>query len=188
MDKKSIFSQFFDWLFDDSEQEQVKKELEAKIEEKSKSDVENTSKKEETAENNKNADNTKEKAESVKKQSADATSDTTKEVNPMDLKKIEELNKEIADLKAMLEKSKADQRTAKINSIANCLDYDILTSLLDGVEDKDIDSKVAEIKKDKGYLFKSVETNGFNPATPQNTLSGVEAKFYERNTDLTPQG
>ena len=43
-----------------------------------------------------------------------------------------------------------------------------------------------DIKKEKSYLFKTADTEGFNPATPQNKLSGVEAKFYELNPALRP--
>ena len=125
------------------------------------------------------------------KQSAGATSNTTEgveeTVNKEDYKKLQD---ELAAVKTILENTKAEQakekRDNKVKSVKDCLDYDYLATLLDGVEDKDFDSKVEAIKKDKAYLFKSTDTKGFNPATPSSTLSGVEAAFYELNPSLRP--
>ena len=128
--------------------------------------------------------------ETVKEQSAGATSNTTNKdgEDTVDMKKYEALQSELKAMKEMLENTQAERvaekRANKIKSVKNCVDYDVLTSLLEGVEDKDIDAKVAEIQKDKGYLFNTKETEGFNPATPQKTVSGVEAKFLELNPDL----
>ena len=126
-----------------------------------------------------------------KKQSAGATSNTTEgveeTVNKEDYKKLQD---ELAAVKSILENTKAEQakekRDNKVKSVKDCLDYDYLATLLDGVEDKDFDSKVEEIKKDKAYLFKVTDTKGFNPATPSSTLSGVDAAFFEINPSLRP--
>ena len=128
--------------------------------------------------------------ETVKEQSAGATSNTTNKdgEETVDIKEYKSLQAELKAMKEMLENTQAERvaekRANKINSIKDCVDYGVLTSLLEGVEDKDIDAKVAEIQKEKAYLFKAKETEGFNPATPQNTLSGVEAAFYELNPSL----
>lgn len=106
----------------------------------------------------------------------------------MTAEEVKALKEELAGMKALLEQTKveklAEQRATKIKSIENCLDYDVLASLLKDVEDKDIDAKVAEIQKEKSYLFKGTETQGFNPATPPNTMTGVEAAFFDLNPDL----
>ena len=108
----------------------------------------------------------------------------------VDIKEYKALQAELKAMKEMMEATQAERvaekRAAKIKIIKDCVDYDVLTSLLDGVEDKDIDAKVAEIQKEKGYLFKAKETDGFNPAIPQKTLTGVEAEFYKLNPDLRP--
>lgn len=106
----------------------------------------------------------------------------------VDIKEYKALQAELKAMKEMMETTQAERvaekRATKIKSVKDCVDYDVLTSLLEGVEDKDIDAKVAEIQKEKGYLFKAKETDGFNPATPQNTLTGVEAAFYELNPTI----
>ena len=134
----------------------------------------------------KEEEKTKPTGETVEEQSAGATSDTDKEA--IDMSNYKELQEELKAVKEMLEAAKsetlAEKRKNKIQSIKDCVDYDILTTLLDGVEEKDFDTKVAEIQKNKSYLFKSKETDGFNPATPQNTMSDVEAAFYAKNPDL----
>ncbi len=100
------------------------------------------------------------------------------------------LQEELAAVKGILEKNNAEkaatQRMGKIKEFKDCLDFDYLSQLLEGVEEKDFASKVEDIKKEKSYLFKTADTEGFNPATPQNKLSGVEAKFYELNPALRP--
>lgn len=99
------------------------------------------------------------------------------------------LQEELKAMKELLETTQAERvaekRATKIKSVKDCLDYDVLTSLLDGVEDKDIDSKVEEIKGEKAYLFKAKETEGFNPAAPS-TPDGVTAEFLKLNPDLRP--
>lgn len=124
-------------------------------------------------------------------QTANASPSEDKDKGSEDIVSAEEykaLQKELKEVKDMLSATQAERaaekRTSKINSVKDCIDYGVLTSLLDGVEDKDIDAKVEEIKKEKGYLFKKVETDGFNPATPQNTLTGVEAEFLKLNPNI----
>ena len=101
------------------------------------------------------------------------------------------LQEELAAVKGILEKNNADaaaeKRMNKIKSYKDCLDPSYLSTLLDGVKEDDFDSKVEEIKKEKAYLFSKPETEGFNPAEPNNKLTGVEAAFYSQNTDLKPQ-
>ena len=186
-------------LFNLSEEQVAQAELDLNNVQKSETDTEETAenqgidkKESETVEkvdtttDKKTSD--KNEPEGDKKQSARATSNTEgveETVNREDYKKLED---EIVALKSMLEQTQAERtaerRDAKIKSFKDVQDYDILTTLLDGVEDKDIDGKVAELRKDKGYLFKKPETEGFNPATPQNTLTGVEAAFLELNPDI----
>lgn len=192
------FLEFLKSLFDLTDEQVEKAELELKNVEKSESDIDKTqlnqwkNKKEDNASEEVEKSTEKEekvKTESVddKNQSADAMSikDGENTVTKADYEKLE---KELSAMKAILEQTQseraAEKRSAKIKSVKDCVDYDVLTSLLTGVEDKDIDSKVEEIKKSKGYLFKTIDTQGFNPASPQNQLSGIEAAFFELNPDL----
>ena len=196
------FLEFLKSLLDLSD-EQVKKaekelknveKLEDKIEEIAESQEDEN--KEEKGEENGKVQGRQEERQVIepagdKKQSAGATSNTTEgveeTVNKEDYKKLQD---ELAAVKSILENTKAEQakekRDNKVKSVKDCLDYDYLATLLDGVEDKDFDSKVEEIKKDKAYLFKVTDTKGFNPATPSSTLSGVDAAFFEINPSLRP--
>ncbi len=140
----------------------------------------------------KEEEKTKQTGETVEEQSAGATSNTEKEgeepMETVDAKEYKALQEEIKSLKSIIEKQKldsvAEKRATKIKGIKDCLDYDYLTTLLDGVEDKDFDNKVEEIKKSKGYLFKQPETEGFNPAPVSEGLNEVESAFYKINPDL----
>lgn len=137
--------------------------------------------------------NKEEKVGTESAEGTDGTEDIKEEKKQEDgeimtAEEVKALKEELAGMKALLEQNKveklAEQRATKIKSIENCLDYDVLASLLKDVEDKDIDAKVAEIQKEKSYLFKGTETQGFNPATPPNTMTGVEAAFFDLNPDL----
>ena len=105
-----------------------------------------------------------------------------------DMKELELLKEQVAKLTEMLEQKDKEAmqkaRQDKIKSVKGCNDYDVLETLLKDVKDDDIDSKVEEIKKEKGYLFKKINTEGFNPAQPQNTLDGVDRAFLELNPGL----
>ena len=171
-------------LFAMSEEELENTELDIKkvekVEDKSVEKVEEEPKKEE-------------KTDTKSKDVETQTSLVNENKDGEDTVKMEEykaLQDELKAMKELLETTQAERvaekRANKIKSVKDCLDYDVLTSLLDGVEDKDIDSKVEEIKGEKAYLFKAKETEGFNPATPSSTLSGVEAEFYKLNPDLRP--
>lgn len=182
--KLNKFLEFLKSLVDLSDEQIEKAELELNKTEKTEKKTEDK-----PAEKQEEKVETK-TGETVKEQSAGATSNTTNKdgEDTVDMKKYEALQSELKAMKEMLENTQAERvaekRANKIKSVKNCVDYDVLTSLLEGVEDKDIDAKVAEIQKDKGYLFNTKETEGFNPATPQKTVSGVEAKFLELNPDL----
>ena len=138
-------------------EEQVQKAEEGlknieKLETETKETAENQEKeteKVETVENVENKANTEPLGE--KEQSAVATSNTEGVEETVNKEEYTKLQKELADVKAMLENTKAEQakekRENKIKSVKDCLDYSILTSLLEGVEDKDFDTKVEEIKK-----------------------------------------
>lgn len=142
----------------------------------------------------KKAEETKEKkdiAEGVRIQQAASNTDKGDEDMGVSVEEYKKLQEELAAVKGILEKNNADalaeKRMNKIKSYKDCLDTSYLSTLLDGVDEKDFDSKVEEIKKEKAYLFSKPETDGFNPAEPNNKLSGVDAAFYKQNTDLTPQ-
>lgn len=195
------FLEFFKRLFGLSEEQVAKAEQE--LNKVQKSDVEvvesaenqDIDKKEtetdENAEKSTQKDNTdKKESEDDNLQSADATSNEGVENMSVNIEEYKKIQAELEAVKGILEKQNseraAEQRMSKIKEFKDCLDFDYLSQLLDGVEEKDFGAKVEEIKKDKGYLFKVADTEGFNPATPQNKLSGVEAKFYELNPDLRP--
>ena len=191
------FFEFFRVLFGLSDEQVEKAQEELKNTKKSDSESEkSTESKEKEKEKDKPVEKVetitetekKEKLKSVddESQSADATSDTVKGGESMEEFKV--LQEELKAMKALLEQTQAERatekRATKIKSIKDCIDYDVLTSLLDGVEDKDIDTKIQEIQKEKAYLFKAKETEGFNPATPSSTLTGVEAAFFDLNPNL----
>lgn len=176
--------EFFRDLFGLSEEQLAKVEEELNKSEKTEPDKE-----EKVEEEPKKEEKTDTKSKDVETQ----TSLVNENKDGEDTVKMEEykaLQEELKAMKELLEATQAERiaekRANKIKSVKDCLDYDVLTSLLDGVEDKDIDSKVEEIKGEKAYLFKAKETEGFNPATPSSTLSGVEAEFYKLNPDLRP--
>lgn len=178
------FLEFFKSLFDLSDAQIEKAELELKNTQKS--DLNNEERKETVESVESIETNTDNKSVDDKVQSAYAT--PKKDGETMENTELQALQEELKSMKALLEQTQseraAEKRNSKIKSIKDCVDYDILISLLDGVEEKDIDKKIDEIKKEKSYLFKKVETEGFNPSTPQNILNGVESAFYELNPDL----
>ena len=196
------FLEFFKRLFGLSDEQVAKAEQELNKVEKIDSEVENdaenqdidTKETKSTEKAVKSIDNKEtEKDESVdeKMQSAgDVNKDTEGVETMVNLEEYKKIQAELAAVKGILEKNNAEkaaeQRMSKIKEFKDCLDFDYLSQLLDGVDEKDFGTKVEEIKKDKGYLFKAADTEGFNPATPQNLMSGVEAKFYELNPDLRP--
>ena len=176
------FFEFFKTLFNltDEQIEQAQLELnkEQKTDTSTQNSQENQEKEQKTTETVENVDATTENTEKENIEGGDS-------VNREDYMKIQE---ELKAVKALLEKTTkerdSEKRSARIKSVEGCLDYDLLTSLLNGVEDKDLDTKIEAIKKEKSYLFKKPETEGFNPATPQNTMGGVEAAFLELNPDI----
>lgn len=173
------FFEFFKTLFNLTDEQIEQAQLELNNQQKTETDTqnsqENQEKEQKTTETVENVDTTTEK-ENI--EGGDS-------VNREDYMKIEA---ELKAVKALLEKTTKERDTEKranrIKSVEGCLDYDLLTSLLTGVEDKDLDTKIEAIKKEKSYLFKKPETEGFNPATPQNTMGGVEAAFLELNPDI----
>lgn len=171
--------EFLKSLFELSDEQIEKVELELKNTKKF--DLDNDKESEETVESIESK-----KSVDDKVQSAYAT--PIKDGENMENAEIKSLQEELKSMKALLEQTQAERaaekRDMKINGIKDCVDYGVLTSLLEGVEDKDIDTKIEELRKEKGYLFKQVETDGFNPSSPQNTLNGVESAFYELNPDL----
>ena len=197
------FLEFFKRLFGLSEEQVAKAEQELnKVQKSDVKVVENAEnqdidKKETKTEENtekptKNADIGKNESADDKKQSAGDVNDKDEGVENMSVT-VEEYKKiqaELAAVKGILEKNNAEkaaaERMIKIKEFKDCLDFDYLSQLLDGVDEKDFGTKVEEIKKDKGYLFKAPETKGFNPATPQNTMDEVTASFYEFNHDIRP--
>ena len=194
--------EFFKKLFGLSDEQMQKAEQE--LNKVQKSDVEVV----ENAENqdiNTKETKTEEKAEKttkndkeVKTESVDDKNQSAGDANKAEgvekmsvtLDEYKKIEAELAAVKGILEKNNAEkaasERMTKIKEFKDCLDYDYLSQLLDGVEEKDFGSKVEEIKKDKGYLFKTADTAGFNPATPQNTFDEVDAAFYAINHDLRP--
>ena len=195
------FLEFFKRLFGLSEEQVAKAEQE--LNKVQKSDVEvvenaenqdidkkDTKAGEKTEKPTQNDNTDKKESEDDNLQSADATSNEGVENMSVNIEEYKKIQAELEAVKGILEKQNseraAEQRMSKIKEFKDCLDFDYLSQLLDGVEEKDFGAKVEEIKKDKGYLFKVADTEGFNPATPQNKLSGVEAKFYELNPDLRP--
>ena len=197
------FLEFFKRLFGLSEEQVAKAELELNKAQKSEDDAEksaeNQEKESEKSKTDEKAETTTEKTETDKNESEDEKKQSAGDVNDkaegvenmsVTVEEYKKIQAELEAVKGILEKQNAEkaaeQRMGKIKEFKDCLDYDYLSQLLDGVEEKDFASKVDEIKKDKGYLFKTADTEGFNPATPQNKLSGVEAKFYELNPNLRP--
>lgn len=199
-------SEFFEYLkrlFGLSDEQVQKAEEELKNAKKSETESketagnqENENKKVETVENVATTSKKEEieKTEPVgdKLQTAGASSNTDKEVEKMSFtaEEYKKLEAELAAVKGILEKQNAEKAAAdrmnKIKEFKDCLDYDYLGQLLDGVEEKDFGAKVEAIKKDKSYLFKAPDTKGFNPATPQNTMDEVTAAFYDFNHDIRP--
>jgi hypothetical protein len=195
------FLEFFKRLFGLSEEQVAKAEQELNMVQKSDTelvesaenqdiDKKETKAGEKTEKPTQNDNTDKKESEDDNLQSADATSNEGVENMNVNIEEYKKIQAELEAVKGILEKQNseraAEQRMSKIKEFKDCLDFDYLSQLLDGVEEKDFGAKVEEIKKDKGYLFKVADTEGFNPATPQNKLSGVEAKFYELNPDLRP--
>lgn len=176
------FFEFFKTLFNLTDEQIEQAQLELNNQQKTETDTqnsqENQEKEQKTTETVENVGNTTENTEKEVIEGGDS-------VNREDYMKIEA---ELKAVKALLEKTTkerdTEKRSARIKSVEGCLDYDLLTTLLTGVEDKDLDAKIEAIKKEKSYLFKKPETDGFNPATPQNTMGGVEAAFLELNPDI----
>ena len=176
------FFEFFKPLFNLTDEQIEQAQLELNKEQKTDTDTQNIQtnqeKEQKTTETVENVDTTTENTEKENIEGGDR-------VNREDYMKIEA---ELKAVKALLEKTTkerdSEKRANRIKNVEGCLDYDLLTSLLNGVEDKDLDTKIEAIKKEKSYLFKKPETDGFNPATPQNTMGGVEAAFLELNPDI----
>lgn len=176
------FFEFFKTLFNLTDEQIEQAQLELNNQQKTETDTqnsqENQEKEQKTTETVENVDTTTENTEKEIIKGGDS-------VNREDYMKIEA---ELKAVKALLEKTTKERDTEKranrIKNVEGCLDYDLLTTLLTGVEDKDLDDKIEAIKKEKSYLFKKPETEGFNPATPQNTMGGVEAAFLELNPDI----
>ena len=90
-----------------------------------------------------------------------------------------------AKLQEIEEKEAKETRLSKIKSLAGeTVDIDYLTALLKDTEEKDLKASIDKIKSEKPYLFKSTDTQGFNPSGEPNVLTGVEKAFYDRNPDL----
>lgn len=176
------FFEFFKTLFNLTDEQIEQAQLELNKEQKTDTDTQNIQtnqeKEQKTTETVENVGTTTENTEKETIEGGDS-------VNREDYMKIQE---ELKAVKALLEKTTkerdTEKRSARIKSVEGCLDYDLLTSLLTDVEDKDLDDKIEAIKKEKSYLFKKPETDGFNPATPQNSMGGVEAAFLELNPDI----
>lgn len=176
------FFEFFKTLFNLTDEQIEQAQLELNKEQKTDIDTqnsqENQEKEQKTTETVENVDTTTENTEKENIDGGDS-------VNREDYMKIEA---ELKAVKALLEKTTKERDSEKrancIKNVAGCLDYDLLTSLLTDVEDKDLDAKIESLRKEKSYLFKKPETEGFNPATPQNTMGGVEAAFLELNPDI----
>lgn len=176
------FFEFFKTLFNLTDEQIEQAQLELNNQQKTETDTqnsqENQEKEQKTTETVENVDTTTENTEKEIIVGGDS-------VNREDYMKIEA---ELKAVKALLEKTTkerdSEKRANRIKNVEGCLDYDLLTSLLTDVEDKDLDAKIETIKKEKSYLFKKPETDGFNPATPQNTMGGVEAAFLELNPDI----
>ena len=195
------FLEFFRDLFGLSEEQVKKAEQELNnVEkmtdgtEKTLENQENESKKSETAEK---IEKTAEIKETEKKEPAGDNLQSAGDVNKegveetVNMETYKKLEAELAKVTAILENTKAEQakekRDNRVKGVKDCLDYNLLGTLLEGVEDKDFDTKVEEIKKEKAYLFKTTDTKGFNPATPSSTLNGVEEAFFKNNPDLRTQ-
>ena len=176
------FFEFFKALFNLTDEQIEQAQLELNNQQKTDTDTQNIQinqeKEQKTTETVENVDTTTENTEKENIKGGDS-------VNREDYMKIEA---ELKAVKALLEKTTkerdSEKRANRIKNVEGCLDYDLLTTLLTGVEDKDLDDKIEAIKKEKSYLFKKPETDGFNPATPQNTMGGVEAAFLELNPDI----
>ena len=176
------FFEIFKALFNLTDEQIEQAQLELNNQQKTETDTQNIQtnqeKEQKTTETVENVGTTTENTEKENLEGGDS-------VNREDYMKIQE---ELKAVKALLEKTTKERDTEKranrIKSVEGCLDYDLLTSLLTDVEDKDLDAKIETIKKEKSYLFKKPETDGFNPATPQNSMGGVEAAFLELNPDI----
>ena len=176
------FFEFFKTLLNLTDEQIDQAQLELNNQQKTDTDTQNIQtnqeKEQKTTETVENVGTTKENTEKETIEGGDS-------VNREDYMKIET---ELKAVKALLEKTTKERDTEKranrIKNVEGCLDYDLLTTLLTGVEDKDLDDKIEAIKKEKSYLFKKPETEGFNPATPQNSMGGVEAAFLELNPDI----
>lgn len=127
-------------------------------------------------------------ADGVGTQPAGVSGDSKGDVEMVAKEEYKKLQDELAAVKGLLEQQNAERvaekRKSKIDSYKDCLDTSYLSTLLDGVDEKDFDKKVEEIKKEKAYLFSKPETDGFNPAEPNTKMNGVEAAFYKNNPDL----
>lgn len=176
------FFEFFKTLFNLTDEQIEQAQLELNKEQKTDTDTQNIQtnqeKEQKTTETVENVGTTTENTEKENIEGGDS-------VNREDYMKIQE---ELKAVKALLEKTTkerdSEKRANRIKNVEGCLDYDLLTSLLTDVEDKDLDAKIESLRKEKSYLFKKPETEGFNPATPQNTMGGVEAAFLELNPDI----
>ena len=176
------FFEFFKTLFNLTDEQIAQAQLELNNQQKTETDTQNIQinqeKEQKATETVENVNTTTENTEKENIEGGDS-------VNREDYMKIEA---ELKAVKALLEKTTkerdSEKRANRIKNVEGCLDYDLLTTLLTGVEDKDLDDKIEAIKKEKSYLFKKPETDGFNPATPQNTMGGVEAAFLELNPDI----
>ena len=176
------FFEFFKTLFNLTDEQIEQAQLELNNQQKTETDTQNIQtnqeKEQKTTETVENVDTTTENTEKEIIDGGDS-------VNREDYMKIEA---ELKAVKALLEKTTkerdSEKRANRIKNVEGCLDYDLLTTLLTGVEDKDLDAKIESLRKEKSYLFKKPETEGFNPATPQNSMGGVEAAFLELNPDI----
>lgn len=176
------FFEFFKTLFNLTDEQIEQAQLELNKEQKTDTDTQNIQtnqeKEQKTTETVENVGTTTENTEKENIEGGDS-------VNREDYMKIQE---ELKAVKALLEKTTkerdSEKRANRIKNVEGCLDYDLLTSLLTDVEDKDLDAKIESLRKEKSYLFKKPETEGFNPATPQNSMGGVEAAFLELNPDI----
>lgn len=154
-------------------------------------ELKNEEKTEETPAEEKKDEKVEDTADGVGTQPAgvdeEVKGDEDMSVSAEDYKKLQD---ELAAVKGLLEKQTADalkeKRMNKINGYKDCRDTSYLSTLLEGVEEKDMDKKVEEIKKEKAYLFSKPETEGFNPSEPNTKMNGVEAAFYRNNPDLRP--
>lgn len=191
MDK---FLEFFRALFglSDEQLEKAQEELNKveKIDEKPEKEDKEDKEDNGTKADATKADATKDTAKGVSTQPAGVNDKDKGDAEMVSAEEYKKVQKELAAVKAILEKQNADaiaeKRMNKITGYKDCLDTSYLASLLEGVEVQDFDKKVEEIKKEKAYLFSKPETEGFNPAEPSTKMNGVEAAFYRNNPDLRP--